>query len=353
MEKTEGHSKLKMKNINFISAFLMIVGVLLMILGLTEGGENWRIPKAYLPLVIGFFTFVTSLAFENFYIRRFQKKNANRDPESNWRLQIDLLFLPELLQIPNFLLFLIVSGLYYATDVMILALGIQYYTFIENQSPILVAMKVFPLTVGLIIGVCVHIPEYYERIGGKNMFMLSAALTLGTCISYSRTNIKVDHSYWKFGFVSLFIYGYGLNIFFNIYLSVVIENTPLHLQGVVNRIYQTWSQVVLSIGNALIPSILGNIQIPHNDQMREVLHNKFQNVFYVVMGFHVVILIIMVVFIKSVKYKNVQTDEKDERDESPETTETTETVETVESSDKKILFLFFYFIRSKPFLILQ
>lgn len=307
IKKTKAHSMLKMKNINFISASLAISGVLLMILGLTEGSNDWRVPKAYVPLVVGFFTCAASLAFETLYITRFQKTRSTSDPQSDWRLQMDLLFPPELLKIPNFLLFLVVSGIYYATLVMMFALGVQYYTFIENEIPIVVAIKVFPLTCGLVFGACIYKPGYYKKIGLRNMFILSAAITLGTCIWYSRTNFKVHNSYWKFGFVSLFLYGYGMNIFFNIYLSVVIENTPLHLQGVVNGIYQTCSQVLLSIGNALIPSILGNIEISRNDQMREILDKKFQNVFYVVMGFHVFVLILMVLFVRKTNHEDIET----------------------------------------------
>ncbi|GAV30148.1 hypothetical protein PMKS-003655 [Pichia membranifaciens] len=104
------------------------------------------------------------------------------DKASDWRLQMELLFPPEIIKIPNFLAFLLVCGLYYATFTMMLAVGIEYYSFIEEASPIISAIKVFPLTVGLVFGATIYRASYYEKIGLKNMFILSSALTLGSCI---------------------------------------------------------------------------------------------------------------------------------------------------------------------------
>lgn len=303
IKKTTEHANLKMKNIDFIGSALVIVGILLIILGLTEGGENWRSPKAYMPLIVGFFTFVCALVFEILYIQRFKTKHRHLDKASDWRLQMELLFPPDIIRIPNFLPFLIVCGLYYATFTMMLAVGIEYYSFIEEASPIISAIKVFPLTVGLVFGAIIYRASYYEKVGLRNMFILSAALTLGSCVWFSRTNYEVLNSYWKFGIGSLFLYGYGMNIFFNIYIGAVVANTPLHLQGVVNGIYQTCSQVLLSIGNALVPSILGNLQRATNERMKHELHAKFQSVFYVIMGFHATVFFIMVLFVRNLKKK--------------------------------------------------
>lgn len=309
INKTEEHHHLKMKNIDFIGAALVIIGILLIILGLTEGGEDWKAPKAYIPLIVGFFTFLSSLIFEILYIRRFKMKHKNSDNSSDWRLQMDLLFPPEIIKIPNFLPFLIVCGIYYATFTMMLAIGIEYYSFVEEESPIISAIKVFPLTVGLVFGAIIYRASYYEKMGLRNMFILSSMLTLGSCIWYSRTNYSVHNSYWKFGFASLFLYGYGMNMFFNIYIGVVVANTPLHLQGVVNGIYQTCSQVLLSIGNALVPSILGNLQRATNEEMKHEFHVKFQSVFYVIMGFHATVFFVMILFVNNPRKKEALEDD--------------------------------------------
>lgn len=92
-------------------------------------------------------------------------------------------------------------------------------------------------------------------------------------------------------------------MFFNIYIGVVVANTPLHLQGVVNGIYQTCSQVLLSIGNALVPSILGDLQRATNEEMKHEFHVKFQSVFYVIMGFHATVFFVMILFVKNPRKK--------------------------------------------------
>ncbi|KAG0688995.1 hypothetical protein C6P40_000254 [Pichia californica] len=303
IEKTKEHENMKLKNIDFIGSALSIIGALLIILGLTEGGENWRKPKAYVPLIVGFFTFISSLLYERFYLKRFQQKNEHKDKSEDWRLQVELLYPPEIINIPNFLNLLIITGMYYSTFTMITAVGVQYYSLVEGDSPIIVAVKVLPFSIGLIFGALVYRPSYFNKLGLKRTFILSAIITLGTCIWFSRIDFRKNNSYWKFGFASMLLYGYGINMYFNIYIGVVVSNTPLHLQGVVNGIYQTCSQVLLSIGNALVPSIVGNIQLATTENAQLIIHNKLKTVLYVAMGFHVVILLIMIIFVKESKPK--------------------------------------------------
>lgn len=296
IEETEEHKNLKMKNIDFPGAALSIIGALLMILGLTEGGENWRKPKAYIPLIIGFFTFLASLILEVF-IKRYQVKHSNEN-KSTWILNVQLLYPPEIIKIPNFLVFLITTGLYYAAFTMIHTTLIYYYELIELNPSIIVALKVLPFSVGLIFGTVCYRPKFYQKIGIRYMFILTAAICVGSVIWLSRTNYSVENSFWKFALVPLFLYGYGANTFFNMYVNVVVAHTPLHLQGVVNGIYQGCSQVCLSMGSALVPSIVGNIKQAHTETAKRALHNRFQPVFYVLMAFHVVILLIMIFLLK-------------------------------------------------------
>lgn len=310
IEKTDGHNHLKMKNIDYIAAFFVVVGTLLIILGLTEGGEGWGSAKAIAPLIIGLFTCLIAFLFDSVYLKRFKVKNNYKAIESDWRLSVDLLFPPEIVKIPNFFPFLLTCGLYYGTLIMLVSFGVQYYTLIEHNSPLIASLKVFPITVGLTFGAIIYRESYYKSIGFKKMFILSNILVLCGTIWYSRTNFGIHNSYWKYGFISLFIYGYGNNMFFNIYFKVVIDNTPLHLQGVINGIFQTFSQVLLAVANALVPSIVGNITVANTLIEKEKLHNKLINVLYVVMGFEVFTLILMVFFVKNSK-KDIDSKEFD------------------------------------------
>ncbi|GMM48847.1 hypothetical protein DAPK24_054450 [Pichia kluyveri] len=311
INKTDGHNKLKMKNIDFVAAFLVIAGCLLMILGLTEGGEKWRSPKAIAPLIIGFFTAASALVYEVLYIRRYQVLHQNEDKSSSWKLQVDLLFPPEILKIPNFYPFLIICGLYYATFVMIIAIGVYTYSLIYHDSNIITAVKVFPMSIGLVFGAIVYRDSYYKKVGYKRMFIISGVLSLVSIIWFSRTKFGTTNAYWKYDMGAFFLYGYGINIFFNIYMPLVIQCTPLHLQGNVNGIFQTCSQVLLSIGNALIPSIAGNLRIAYTFEEKLIIQNKIRTIFYVMMGFHAFIVILMVVAIKDPKTISSSDNNKD------------------------------------------
>lgn len=303
INKTDGHKNLSLKQLDFVGAFLVVVGVLLMILGLIQGGEDWKSAKAIAPLLVGFFTFIAAFVYEILYLKRYQLKHQDKDSSYNWKLQVQLLFPPELIKIPNFVIFLIVCGTYYAGYAMIVVTAVQYYSFIEHNSPIICAIKVFPATFGMMFGATTYRYSYYCKIGLKNMFIISSLMAVGGTIWFSRLDFEIANSYWKFNFIALFIYGYGVNIFFNIYMVIVVENTPLHLQGVVSGVFQTCSQVLLSMGNALVPSIIGTIYFANTFEEKLALHKKFRTVLYVIIGFHAVPVLLMLFCIKNPQRK--------------------------------------------------
>ena len=335
IKKTESHNKLKMKNIDFVAAFLVIAGCLLMILGLTEGGDNWKSPKAIAPLIVGFFTFLSALAYEYFYIKKYQIKHDNEDKSTNWRLQVDLLFPPEISKIPNVYSFLTIRGTYFATTIMLTAIGVQTFTLIDHEPPIVAAVKAFPLSIGLVFGAFIYRDSYYKKVGYKNMFIISSVLSLASVIWFSRTKFDTVNSYWKYNFIPYFMFGYSINIFFNIYMPLVVQSTPLHLQGVVNGIFQTSSQVLLSVGNALVPSITGNLEKAYTFEEKTYIQKKFRAVLYVMIGFHAFVVLLMVFAIKDTT-KSIQPereekeigdekiDEKVDLEKQPEATEKSE-----------------------------
>jgi hypothetical protein len=181
---------------------------------------------------------------------------------------------------------------------MNISVVVQYHNYIDHDSTIISALKAFTMSVGLVFGAVLYRESYYKKIGLKIMFMLSGLISLGAVIWLSRLSYKDPKSFWVYEMVPLFLFGYGFNMFFNIYLPTVINHTPLHLQGVVNGVFQTFSQIMLSIGNALIPSIIGNIKKAVTLAEKENLHNKFVAVCYVIIGFQAVSFLIVVFFIK-------------------------------------------------------
>ncbi|KGK39241.1 Methylenomycin A resistance protein [Pichia kudriavzevii] len=312
VKKTKGHESLNMKSLNYISASLVIIGVLLVILGLTEGALGWKHAKAIAPLIVGVFIVIVALVFDSFYLKRYQEKHSNKEKSSDWRLQIDLLFPPEIIKIPNVAVFIICCSLYYAIMLMVMVTAVMFYQDIEHNSPIITALKVSPLGFGLAFGAIIYRPWMYEKFDGNKLFVYSGALTLGTLIWFSRIHYAASNSFWKYGFVSLFLWGYGCNLFFNIYMKIVVDFTPLHLQGVVNGIFQTVSQVFLSIGNALVPSIIGNVTTAHSNEEKNDLQNRLKTILYVAMGFNATFLLLcfLVKTVKKVDRETVENQDK-------------------------------------------
>lgn len=289
INKTREHEDLKLKNLNYLGVSVFIIGVLLIILGLTEGGESWKSPKAYVPIPIGFLMVVSVFLFESMYIKKFKIKYAEDvkngiTPVRDWRTELDLLFPSECLKIPNFLVFLITVGFYYMAFTILMNGVIQYHLFVEMNSGIITACKLMPFTVGLVLSAVTYNERIYKRIGIKLMLLGSCLLTLGSYVWLTQLRYHIAHGYWIFEFGGLFLFGIGLNTFFNIYLNVVLSNTPLHLQGVVSGIYQTFAQVSLSIANALVASLLGDIVMGASVELQNEMQVKFNHIHYLGYG---------------------------------------------------------------------
>lgn len=288
--KTKEHEELKLANLNYLGVSVFIVGVLLIILGLTEGGESWKSPRAYVPIPVGFCMVISVFLFESVYIKNFKnhyiedmKKGFN--PKKDWRVDLDLLFPPECLKIPNFLVFLITVGFYYMAFTILMNSVIQYHLFVEKNSGIITACKLLPFTVGLVLSALTYNETLYKKIGIKVLLLGSCLLTLGSFVWLTQFRYYIENGYWIFEFGGLFLFGIGLNTFFNIYLNVVLSSTPLHLQGVVSGIYQTFAQVSLSIANALVASLLGALEMGTSVAVQNEMQKRFNHIHYLGYGF--------------------------------------------------------------------
>lgn len=62
-------------------------------------------------------------------------------------------------------MFLIVSGRYYATFIMLFAIRVQYYIYIKHSSSLVASLKFFPLSIGLVFGAAVYTESYYKDLG--------------------------------------------------------------------------------------------------------------------------------------------------------------------------------------------
>jgi MFS family permease len=337
--RTEEHSKMKVANLDFIGSGVLVIGLLLVVLGLTEGGESWKKPSAYVPVPIGGVLVILVGLYETVYIQRYKDKfnatsvkddhDQDQDPGkfsevdidvqevNDWRYNLELLFPKEVLKVPNIVSFIIGTLLAYISFISVMSVMVQYYQYVEKQSPIMVGVKTLPMALGLATGALVYRESIAARIGKKVCLVLSPVLVLTMAVWLSRLNFEKKNSYWKYEAFSQFILGYGQNLYFQVYYNSVLTSTPLHLQGVVSGILQTAGQIGICIGNTITSSILGELTISSEIEVRRDIRDKLISCLYMAFASSSLMILLMLSTKSSRNSKNVKnTQERQEKFDS-------------------------------------
>lgn len=83
-----------------------------------------------------------------------------------------------------------------------------------------------------------------------------------------------------------------------IYLNCVMAATPIEMQGLVSGIFNTFGQVFVALGSAVIATILGLIEVdPKNPDLKQKQFEKFHKAFYVSVAASI-LYIIGILFVK-------------------------------------------------------
>ncbi|KAH3685937.1 hypothetical protein WICPIJ_003091 [Wickerhamomyces pijperi] len=293
--RTEAHKSLDVKKLDFPGCAGLISGLLLVILGLTEGGSSWRQAKAYVPLVVGAVLLVGVICYEMVYIQSFKDKYEGVEEHQNdWRVTTQLLFPREVLKISNFIPYAAGSFLCYLGFASLFAMMVEYYQYITLDSSVMIGLKTMAYSMGLFCGAVIYREWWAIKVGKKNLIVASALLQLTMAVWLSRLDFTVKHSYWKYECFSMFLMGLGCNMYFNVFFVELIAGSPLHLQGVVTGIVQTGSQIGVALGNALIATILGDLELTRDVQTRVEMSKRFQHGFYLLFastGLTVIVLL--------------------------------------------------------------
>ncbi|CCH41724.1 putative tetracenomycin C resistance and export protein [Wickerhamomyces ciferrii] len=297
---TKEHEQLKIKNLDFGGSVLLVTGLILMILGLTEGGESWKDPVSYVPLIIGGLTTIGVILFEMVYIQNFKNKVdresttlENKDDEESldvninskkkdWRYNLELLFPGEVARVPNFPQYVISSFFYYMCLISVTTTNIQYNQYVTLDSPIICGLKALPISLGLLTGATIYRHHIAKKAGVRLVYTSSAIITITMTVWISRLNFQEKNSYWKYECFGQYFFGYGINLYFQVLWNDYSLDTPLHLQGVVSGILQTAGQIGICFGNTIIATINGDIHSDKSWENRIELHDKFKKNYYLV-----------------------------------------------------------------------
>ncbi|GMF05158.1 unnamed protein product [Ambrosiozyma monospora] len=199
----------------------------------------------------------------------------------DWRFTMDFLFPPECLKIPNFLVFLCMVITYYIIFTVGMTGLFQYHQFVERDSPIISALKVFSLAIGIILGSITYSDSFVVKTGTRWFMITTSATSLGTSIWITRINFTITNSYFKFEMIPFFLLGLAVNYFFDVFLNSVMACTPMHLQGSVAGIYFTAGQVGVALGDAIFTSVAGELGVANSFEEKKELHKNIVNGLYV------------------------------------------------------------------------
>ncbi|KAG7886012.1 hypothetical protein KL938_001044 [Ogataea parapolymorpha] len=254
VERTREHNMLRSKYLDYGGALLLVGGLILIIYGFTEAGTRWDSPKVYATIPVGTVVVLIVLLFENFYVIPYQRTHRN---SNSYRSKLVLLFPFEVVKITNFLPFFVGLTFNYAGFTALITSLLLYHEFVDGDSAIVAAVKVFCTSAGILIGAPLYRPWMQKLFGSKSLLIWSAVVCLGTSIWITRIDHANRYSFWIYEFVPQLLYGYGTNIFYQVYYLALLSETPLHLQGNVTGIFQTIGQIGKCWGTAIASSIIG------------------------------------------------------------------------------------------------
>jgi MFS family permease len=301
--KSEQHKDMKLRYLDYGGSALFVVGILLIILGLTEGGESWHKPRAYVPLPIGFVILVCAFLFEVVFVQNYkdkvdvliestkqasEKEDADVITEveeaNTYLYKLHMLFPRQLIYLTNFFPFVLTTLAIYLHFIMLIAALTQYHQFLQGNSPLITGLKILPLSVGLTVVASLNLEKFFYRIGMKRVLIFSQFCATFMLLWISRLNFERKNSFWIYQFVPLTIYGGVVNMYFGIYINALMRRTPGHLQGVVSGFLQTVGQVGVCLGNALTATILGELEPASTLGEKNILVKKFNTCFYVILA---------------------------------------------------------------------
>ncbi|CDR39930.1 CYFA0S04e00628g1_1 [Cyberlindnera fabianii] len=336
---TDVNSKnMHLKNLDFPGTFMIIVGVLLVILGLTEGGESWKKPAAYVPIPVGFVIILCALYFELVYIQNYKNKVDSLRQETlpttqkderllnkpDWRYDILMILPREAFEITNFIVFVSSMSLLYASFVIGFALEVQYAQVIVDDNNLIAALKSLPLILGTTVGALLSKESLIYKVGMKRVVVGAMTANVACAVWTSYRDYTVKNNFWKFTLVPMFIFGFFVSTYFNVYINALMRRTPGHLQGTVSGFLQTCGQVGICVGNALVATVLGVLAPVTTEAIREQYNQRFKHAYIMMYSVQAAVAAILL-FVKDQKSADAPTEEVSSEKEAEEEQTSSET----------------------------
>lgn len=289
-------------SLDFIGSFMFISSTILIVVGLTEGGESWKKPSAYVTLIVGIALFVLFFVWNICYgVLVKNLKSVSNPKVYNYFRTIQVLIPKDVLMMKNFIPITMAVFANYGCLFSNLYIVNQYCQYVSKNSPLLAAVKLLPLVVSMLIpNVVIAIKS--DLISPRKAVVLGFFIMfIGSLISI-QLHLITDNLYWKIFFCSQSLIAFGAAIFFPYSLNILIGFAPDEYKGIASGVMQTFGQFGVEVTFSVMTSILGNInELSGKSGSAEIYKTRFQNCTYFTLASSVVGLISTAFFVKENK----------------------------------------------------
>ncbi|KAH3677790.1 hypothetical protein OGATHE_000444 [Ogataea polymorpha] len=240
----------KVVNLDAVGSFLLIGATTLVVVGFTEAGEVWNSPKTYLPLLMGGIFYVVFYFWNTEILARVQQSGRH------FKQTVPLM--------PRSLLttlvpvcVLVAVFMNYCTLFAIISLSAEYFQYVEQNSPILAAVKLAPNLIGMFV-VTTLLSLKNDILSPYTSFMLGYSGIVAAAALCATWNSNHSHFYWRWIVPMQGLSSAGSSFFFPHSLNVLIGAADPDVRGLVSGVMQTFGQVGVSLCFAVVTSVLGN-----------------------------------------------------------------------------------------------
>lgn len=294
----------KVMRLDIFGCILFVAGSILVVVGLTKGGDSWKKPVAYVPLIVGILLFITFFLWNIYYKTILNSLEDILDQRSvNYLRSIHLLLPKELLFSHNFIGVLSFVFFSFSSFMASLYTVVNYSRTVESNSEILSSVKVLPLIVGLLIGngtIAIK-QDLFKPITGVRIGLLLCTMSILLMIPL---NFVTTNVFWKAFFLPMFFMGLGGSIMFSYMLTIAIGDAPDEFKALAAGVVQTFAQLGTELAFSIIISILGNTS------NISIAKDRYENTVYYMLASVILSLICAIVAVRFKDDNEVEDAEK-------------------------------------------
>lgn len=267
-------------SLDFIGSLIFVTGSILIVVGLTEGGESWKKPAAYVTFAIGIILFLGFFAWNCFYPRIVCGLRCVGVDTSRYFEKVQLLVPLNILSMKQFVPVVLSFALNNACLFSSIYIIDQYSQYKEKDSPLMAGVKLVPLIISMVIGnfICgIEKTKMRPKIAVALGFFMALS---GSIVLTQMSKVNSD-VYWKIFFSAQILVGFGVAIFYPYALQLAVGRAPPESKGIASGIAQTFGQLGIEIAFSIMASVLGNIEdIRGKPNASEGFRRGFQNCSY-------------------------------------------------------------------------